>query len=81
MPYTPDLEAMAVNAIMWGINFAFPPFCLITQVLQKIQQDESEGLVIIPDVANPVLVANADKNGDAVSNPSSPNHINIVSCK
>lgn len=50
--YTPDPEAIAVNAFhhSWvGYQFyAFPPFCLISQVLQKIQKEDSEGLVIIP---------------------------------
>lgn len=50
--YTPDPEAIAVNAFhhSWlGYQFyAFPPFCLISQVLQKIQKEKSEGLLIIP---------------------------------
>jgi len=52
MSYSPDPEAFAVNAFhhSWaGYNFyAFPPFCLISKVLQKIRKEESEGLVILP---------------------------------
>ena len=50
--YSSDQEAIAINAFhhSWqGYQFyAFPPFCLISQVLQKIQKEKSEGLVIIP---------------------------------
>lgn len=29
--------------------YAFPPFVLITKVLQKIISDQSEGIVVVPD--------------------------------
>ncbi len=50
--YHPDPEALAVNAfhISWRDYkfYAFPPFSIISQVLQKIQREKSEGLVLIP---------------------------------
>lgn len=50
--WKPDPGAEAVDAfsINWGpLNFyAFPPFCLIAKCLQKIIQEEAEGIVIVP---------------------------------
>ena len=50
--YSPDPEIIPINAFhhSWqGYQFyAFPTFCLISQVLQKIQKEKSEELVIIP---------------------------------
>ena len=49
--YHPDPEALAVNAFhqTWVNHkfYAFPPFSIISQVLQKIQEC-SEGLVLVP---------------------------------
>ena len=43
---------MAINAFhMSWIDYkfyAFPPFSIVSQVLQKIQSEGSEGLVIVP---------------------------------
>jgi hypothetical protein len=48
--YNQDPETISVNAFhhSWVEYqfYAFPPFCLISQVLQKIQKEESGGLVI-----------------------------------
>ena len=50
--YHPDPGALAVNAfhITWSDYrfYAFPPFSIISQVLQKILREKSEGLVLIP---------------------------------
>lgn len=50
--YQPDPEAQAVNAftISWKSYFfyAFPPFSIIPLVLQKIREEESTGLVVVP---------------------------------
>ena len=50
--YHPDPEAHAVNAfhLSWRNYkfYAFPPFSIISQVLQKIQKERSEGLVLLP---------------------------------
>ncbi len=50
--WKPDPEAEAVDAlsIYWGdLDFyAFPPFCMIGKCIQKIIQDEAEGIMIVP---------------------------------
>ena len=50
--WKPDPEAESIDALSidWGpLNFyAFPPFCIIAKCLQKIIQDEAEGIIIIP---------------------------------
>lgn len=50
--WRPDPEAFAVDAftIDWGthIFYAFPPFSLLGRVLQKVQQDQAEGIIIVP---------------------------------
>lgn len=47
-----DPEAHAVNAfsLSWSnlIFYAFPPFSLILQVLQKVKRDRSMGVIIVP---------------------------------
>lgn len=42
---------MDVFTLEWReFNFyAFPPFALILRVLKKIQQDQAQGIVIVPD--------------------------------
>ncbi len=51
--YRPDPEAIAVNAfhISWTQYsfYAFPPFSVIMQVLRKIQEDQSTGILVIPN--------------------------------
>lgn len=51
--WEPDPEAAAVDAFTldWGNFFfyAFPPFCLISRVLQKIQADSASGILVVPD--------------------------------
>lgn len=51
--WKPDPEALAVDAfsLNWNLynNFyAFPPFSLINRVLQKIEQDQCHGIIIVP---------------------------------
>ena len=50
--YRPDPEALAVDAfsISWKehICYCFPPFSVINQVLQKIQQDKATGVIVVP---------------------------------
>ena len=50
--YQPDPGAIAINAfhISWdSLNFyAFPPFCIIQKVLQKICKDSATGLILVP---------------------------------
>jgi len=50
--YQPDPEAMAINAftIAWKPYsfYALPPFGVIPQVLQKLQEEEATGLVVLP---------------------------------
>ena len=43
---------MAIDAISLGWSclcfYAFPPFSLINRVLPKVQQDQSQGIIIVP---------------------------------
>ena len=48
-----DPEAVFIDSLTqdWGIEdgiYAFPPFSIVHMVLQKIVQDEAEGIVIVP---------------------------------
>ena len=50
--YKPDPGAVAVDAfitIQWSQHgfYAFPPFSVIMKTLQKIQQDEATGLLLV----------------------------------
>ena len=52
--WKPDPEAEAIDSFKlhsWGNEFfwAFPPFCVISKVIQKIIQDEAEGILLVPD--------------------------------
>ena len=50
--WRPDPEAMAIDAFSLDWRelyfYAFPPFSLITRVLQKVEQDQSQGIIIVP---------------------------------
>ena len=50
--FKPDPEACAIDAfsIPWAsyLFYAFPPFSILPQVLQKIQTDRATGLLVIP---------------------------------
>ena len=47
-----DPEAQAINAfcISWAnlCFYAFPPFCIINRVLQKISEEKATGIIVIP---------------------------------
>lgn len=49
----PNPNAAGVDAFTFswaGISlYAFPPFCLVLQVLQKIRSDQAEGILIVPN--------------------------------
>ena len=52
--YQPDPQAVAVDAFLvnwkeFDVSYAFAPFSLITQVLQKIQRQGTTGPLIVPD--------------------------------
>jgi len=52
--WRPDPEAISINAFSldWGKYnniYLFPPFSMLTRVLQKVQQDEAQGIVVAPD--------------------------------
>ena len=50
--YQPDPGAFAINAFHLSLDslnfYAFPPFCIIQQVLQKIRKDSATGLIVVP---------------------------------
>ena len=50
--YRADSAAFAINAfhMSWQhyLFYAFPPFSLITRVLQKIQEEKATGLLLVP---------------------------------
>ena len=50
--YLPDKDAVAINvfSIRWNEHYSylFPPFSCIGSVLQKIEQDEAEGVLVAP---------------------------------
>ena len=53
MSYRLDPTAVAVDAfsLSWRdiTFFAFPPFSVVVRVLQKVQQDEALGVLVVPD--------------------------------
>ena len=63
--FRPDPEAEAINAfsLNWGnLNFyAFPPFSVIPEMLQKIQKEKAEGIAVLPDWITQSWYANAHK--------------------
>ena len=50
--WKPDPDAFAIDAfsITWKDQtfYAFPPFAVINRVLQKAEQDQSHGIIIVP---------------------------------
>ena len=54
--WAPDRAATQVDAftVNWNkLNFyAFPPFCLILQILIKIKREKATGIIVIPDWPN-----------------------------
>ena len=52
--WLPDPNAESVDAFTldWGkfaLFYAFPPFCLVAKCLQKIQEDNAHGLLVVPN--------------------------------
>ena len=51
--FRPDPAAVAVDAfsLSWKAEtfYVFPPFSIVAKVLQKVQQDNATGLLVIPD--------------------------------
>lgn len=63
-----DPEAQAVDAftLSWKdcYFYAFPPFSLMTKVLQKIIHEKAEGIVVAPYwITHPALVSTISKTG------------------
>ena len=57
--FRPDPEALHINAftINWGCwspFYAFPPFPIITKVLNKVLRDQAEGIIIVPNWPNQI---------------------------
>ena len=52
MSYKPDPNAYAVDAFSLDWSklqfYAFPPFCCISQYVQKIKTDKQEGILVTP---------------------------------
>ena len=52
MSYKPDPNAYAVDAFSLDWSklqfYAFPPFCCISQYVQKIKTDKEEGILVTP---------------------------------
>ena len=50
--YSPEPEAAGTDAFLcnWNMEnfYAFPPFSLISRVLQKIENENAEGILIVP---------------------------------
>ena len=53
MSYRLDPTGVAVDAFILSWRditfFAFPPFSVVVRVLQKVQQDEALGVLVVPD--------------------------------
>ena len=50
--FRPDPEAFCVDAfsICWNETFyAFPPFCIISRVLEKVKREGANGVIVVPD--------------------------------
>ena len=80
--YRPDPEASAVDAFCldWSdyLFYAFPPFAVIPQVLQKSISDKATGLLIVPDWPNqawyPIFMIHSSK---VISIPSSKDLLHL----
>ena len=53
MSWHPEPEALAVNAFSLTLNnnyfYMFPPFSLVDQVLAKVNRDNTEAVLVVPD--------------------------------
>ena len=90
--FHPDPGAIAINAfhMSWNpyLSYIFQPFCLISRILQKIQEEKAtaDSSSCNPALANADLVAAPDQSVDTIPNllpntkttvhlPSNPSHI------
>lgn len=50
--YTPDVNAVAINtfSLNWNKYYSYiiPPFSVMGQVLQKLEQDKAEAILVVP---------------------------------
>ena len=72
--FKPDPGAKAVDAftLNWHDTrfYAFPPFCVIPKVLQKICRDRAKGVVVVPDWPKSTMVSNDSKDADKLPSAS-----------
>ena len=51
--YRPDPQCLAVNAFLFSWKnykfYCFPPFAVISRILQKIVQDSAKGIIVVPE--------------------------------
>ena len=51
--YHPDPLASVIDAFTFpwtnGLGYAFPPFCLLGRILQKVLRDKADIILIVPD--------------------------------
>ena len=63
--FRPDPGASAIDAFSLNWKhlrfYAFPPFCLLTKVVQKVIRDEAEGIIIAPVWPTQPWYANLEK--------------------
>jgi len=63
--WIPDPHAIAIDAftVCWSseLCYAFPPFSIVHQVTQNIWKDKAEGLIIVPYLADTMLVPSSDE--------------------
>lgn len=69
--YKPDAGAVAVDAFteQWSqyVFYAFPPLSMIMRTLQKIQQDQATGFLILPFWPTQNMVATTNKDADTTT--------------
>ena len=82
--YRPDPEAVAIDAfsIPWsGLKFyAFPSFSVIPSLLKKIQEDQAEGVCVLPSWLTTV-VPKSNANGHEITGQAKSMHDAAVSAK
>ena len=47
-PDSAAVDALTVNWSRWAVIYAFPPFSLIQKILGKLENDQAEGLLVVP---------------------------------
>jgi len=94
--YRPEPGALAIDAftLNWqNINFyAFPPFSVVSAVLQKLQEDKASGVVVLPNWPTQVWFSKAmrmltqhpillQKSRNLLKLPSKPSKVHPLSNK